>query len=800
LSQVALEALRTIAAGTFMYLLTSHTEISRTARILWFLMGLFCLRVLGQVLVEFLHVRFLPPSPEWFSGLIPYPELLASQILVIVLQAKICVDFTRKSGWSYRPRRLAGLLLVPFGAVYLAVMLIRYVVRMALYPHEHWTGGSIPIFFHWVLALFVLSVGYHHLWQSRLEQCAAPRPIQSRWIKWSLRLAAWAACGLGLTAWIVYLLLPSLLAYQLGIRRPEFAVRIERSVPLTAADGISLFADIYHPQRAGPKTPTILVRIPYSKTPTVRLFATVVGQMWAERGYTVVLQGTRGRYESGGEYYPLRGERQDGLDTLYWLARQPWFDGRLGMWGCSYFGYTQWVLADCKDPGPTALMIQESSTDFYAMFHPGGAFSFKSALHWAVLSHGKEDIIPTPDAMERGVADGPLVEADDRAVRDIPFFDDWVRHADRDAYWAGIDGNDRARRLQAPVLLMAGWYDPFLPTQLADYARVRYKADSRIANETRLVIGPWSHAEAAVLPGGGRSRNFRLECLAPTVAWFDRHLLKNPVRDFPPVRIYTIGTGAWRDELEWPLARTRYTPYYLHGNRPANSASGSGILRLSRPKAGEPPDTFIYDPHNPVATAGGAMLGYGAGSARQEEIESRPDILVYSTEPLETDLEVTGPIELLLYVSTTAQCTDFTAKLVDVFPDGSAWNISEGILRRRYDESPHGGTEIKINLWPTSAVFKKGHRVRLEVSSSNYPRFDRNPNTGGIIAIETNSVKAKQTVCHDADSPSRLILPIIPGGNRPNTRTRNNVIRYLISRGVASSRHRLPADSLALPL
>jgi uncharacterized protein len=750
-----------------MFVMTSQSPMTRPAIALWILMALFCLRVLGQVFVELLHVQFLPPSAEWFSGLIPYPELLASQIAIIVLQAKIGLDFTRQSGWSYCPSPLAGLLLLPFGAVYLAVMIIRYVVRMGLYPHERWTGGSIPIFFHWVLSLYVLVVGYHHWRQTRSARSANHPSARRRWFAVGLRLAGWSVIGLGVAAWVVYLLLPSMLAYELGIRRPEYAVRIERSVGLTISDGIRLFADIYHPQRAGPKTPTILVRIPYSKTPTIRLFATTVGRMWAERGYTVVLQGTRGRYESGGVYYPLQSEKQDGVETLRWLARQPWYDGRLGMWGCSYYGYTQWVLADCENPGPTALIVQEASTDFHGMFYPGGAFSLKSALHWALLSHGTEDITPTPEAMQRGFAGFPLIQADDRAGRDIPFFDDWVRHADRDAYWAEIDGADRARRLQAPVLLMAGWYDPFLPTQLADYVRIRRDAAPRVANETRLVIGPWAHAEAAILPGGARSRNFRLECLAPTVAWFDQHLLHTHLGDRAPVRIYTMGTNAWRNEQEWPLARTRYTPYYLHGAAPANTDSGGGILRTSAPEADEPADTFTYDPDDPVPTAGGAMLGFHAGSARQKTIESRTDVLVYSTEPLEGDVEVTGPIALILWVSTTAPCTDFTAKLADVFPEGSAWNISEGIVRRRYDQpatasSARGAVEIRIDLWPTSAVFQKGHRLRLEVSSSNYPRFDRKPNTGGIIALETAPVKATQTVRHNADSPSRLILPIIP--------------------------------------
>ncbi len=372
--------------------------------LLWVLMGLFCLRVLGQVLVEFLRVGFLPSSREWFSGLIPYPELLASQILIIALQAKIGLDFTRQSGWSYRPRHLAGLLLLPFGAIYLTAMIIRYVLRMGLYPHERWTGGSIPIFFHWVLALYVITVGVHHWRQSRPVQSTAPASLWRRLLRGGLQLAVWTLVASGLAAWVFYLLLPSVLAYELGIRRPEFAVRIERSVAMTTTDGISLVADIFHPQRAGEKTPTILVRIPYSKTFLISFLATTVGRMWAERGYTVVLQGTRGRYESGGDYYPLRGERKDGIDTLRWLAGQPWFDGRLGMWGGSYFGYTQWVIADCKEPGPTALMIYESSTDFYRMFHPDGAFSFKSALYWALLSHGTSDVAPKWEAIGADLA------------------------------------------------------------------------------------------------------------------------------------------------------------------------------------------------------------------------------------------------------------------------------------------------------------------------------------------------------------------------------------------------------------
>jgi uncharacterized protein len=731
----------------------------RTARVLWLLMALFGLRVLGQILVEAWQVPFLPPSEEWFSGLLPYPPLLASQVLILLLMTKVGLDFTRRGGWSYRPRYRAGGWLLLFGGVYLAVMVIRYAVRMALYPHERWTGGAIPIFFHWVLAAYVLVLGAHH----RLRG-DRPQPTGPRWLGRLGRLTAAGIVVAAVALWVAYLLLPSWLAHRLDVRSAEYAVRIERGVGMTTADGVRLVADVYHPQRAGPTSPTILVRIPYSKTPTTQLFATIVGRMWAERGYTVVMQGTRGRYESGGTYYPLRHERQDGIDTLAWLARQPWYDGRLGMWGCSYYGYTQWVLADRADPGPTALLIQEASTDFHGMFHPGGAFSLKSALHWAVLSRGRRDVAPTPEQLARGFDGFPLIEADDRAVGDIPFFNDWAAHADRDDYWAQIDGDRRAARLRAPALLMAGWFDPFLPTQLNDFDRIRRDADPRVAAQTRLVIGPWAHAETVAFPDGTTPRNFRLEALAPSVAWFDRHLRGIDGPPEAPVRIYTMGTHRWRDEQEWPLARTRYTPYYLHSGGNANTAAGDGALTPTAPAADEPADTFVYDPRDPAPTAGGAMLGFNAGVERQNAAEARTDVLVYTTGPLDEDLEVTGPIELILHVSTSAPCTDFTGKLVDVLPDGSAYNVSDGILRRRYEQRPGEATEIKIDLWPTSTVFLKGHRIRLEVSSSNYPRFDRNPNTGRPVATETAPTPAHQTVHHGTGVPSRVILPLIRAG------------------------------------
>ena len=550
------------------------------------------------------------------------------------------------------------------------------------------------------------------------------------------------------------------LARKIDARRAEYRVRIERHVTLQTSDGTELAADIFHP--IGPaKTPTILVRLPYSKTLYNWMAESVVGTFWAERGYTAILQGTRGRYESAGTYYPLRYERQDGIDTLRWLKNQSWFDGKLALWGSSYFGFTQWAVSDQVDPAPSAMMISIASSNFYDMFYPGGAFSLESALYWAVESRGRDDIEPRDIDLERGYNGFPLIETDNRAVGEIGFFDDWAIHSARDSYWQSIDGNDRAAHVRCPVFMMAGWSDPFLQAELHDYAEIMRNASPDVVAQSHLVIGPWSHARSVKLPDGTTSENYRLASLAPSISWFDQVFGRPGSHGFPPVRIFVMGKNEWRDENEWPLKRTRFTSYYLHSSGSANGVSGIGELTLNPPSENEPADHYTFDPGNPVPTSGGAMIGPHAGYTTQNIVELRPDVLVYTTAPLDHEIEVTGPLQAVLYVSTNAPNTDFTAKLVDVRPDGAAYNVSDGIIRRSYDRS--GRVEkIEIELWPTSMLFMRGHRIRVEISSSNFPRYDRNPNTGRNIATETHPRIADQSVYHSAGAMSQIILPIIP--------------------------------------
>jgi putative CocE/NonD family hydrolase len=437
------------------------------------------------------------------------------------------------------------------------------------------------------------------------------------------------------------------------------------------------------------------------------------------------------------------------------------------MWGGSAFGYTQWAVADQRDPGPSAYAIQIASSRSYDMFYPGGAFSLESALYWAVRSHGSEEVKPTRRTLDRGENGFPLIAADDRAVGDIGFFNDWASHPQNDAYWKSIDGVQRARDIQAPVLLMAGWSDPFLPGQLRDFETIRAKTDPRAAAASRLIVGPWTHAGTIRFPDGPRADKYRPASLASSIPWFDHWLLGRPLDPSlnAPVRIFVMGENVWRDEQEWPLARARPTKYYLRSAGHANSSWGDGKLNLDPPDDAEPADSYVYDPGNPVPTRGGAMLGPGAGMREQNDVEARKDVLVYSTEPLTQALEVTGPVVATLHVDTTASNTDFTAKLVDVYPDGKAYNVSDGVLRRSYRHSTEQGAapqDISIDLWPTSMLFRVGHRIRLEISSSNFPRYDRNTNSGEDLATDTAFRVATQTVHHSRAYPSSILLPVVP--------------------------------------
>jgi uncharacterized protein len=527
-----------------------------------------------------------------------------------------------------------------------------------------------------------------------------------------------------------------------------YSVHTRRGVEAAMADGVILRADVHAP--AGlERAPTILIRIPFTNTFWNRLRSDAIARFWAARGYVVVVQGVRGRYESDGEFVPLEHERVDGLETLRWLQQQPWYDGHLGMWGGSAFGQTQWAVADQTDPGPQALFIQIAGSRFYDMLHPGDAVALESALYWALNSHGPRDRKVHYEALERGVTAEATLRADDLAAgADIAFFNTWVEAPRDHPYWRSSDGDNRAGMAASPVLLLGGWYDPFLPNMLDDYRLLRANPASA---ESRLIIGPFAHASDIHWPGVELDQSYRAASVAPALAWFDHHL-RGASLTMPRVRLFVLGENVWRDEDEWPLARTRDTPFYL--------AEG-GVLSTTAPSGGDDgADTFAYDPRSPVPSAGGAMLGMRGGIARQANAGTRADVLSFVTGPLEAPLEITGPLRMQLWVSTDAPSTDFTAKLSFVDETGAAYNLADGIIRRSYE--PNTPTLVEIDLGATSMYARAGYRLRLDISSSNYPRFDRNPNTGESAARATRTAVARQTIWRTRVRPSHLVLPIIP--------------------------------------
>lgn len=771
---------------------------SRLQTVLGILLFLFCLRVVGQLIVMIHPVGWLPEAEEWFSGTLSYPLLLTAQIAIIWLYGKVCLDLSTDKGYFAAARHWLGKPLVRVGAVYFGIMVLRYILRMAMYPHERWFGGCIPIFFHCILASFLIVLGAHNMLrlrntteETRSGACRSNHFLKRRRLYRQIihnvsRLAFWTAVATGIGIWLAYQLAPSYYAAQVGYRRPEYAVRKDKAA-IATTDGVKLVADIYRPVRR-PKSPTILVRIPFSKSFKNEMFANLFGRAWAERGYTVVIQGTRGRYESTGNFYPLIFEREDGKQTLTWISKQPWFNGQILTWGGSSFGHTQWAVCDQNASGLVAMNVYLSSTRFSEMFYPGGAFSLQSALSWAVCSSGKEDLPQWPSEKDIAkYAKGfPMRDADKRATKSaIPFFRDWADHALGDHYWEQVDGKNRIENLKTPVLLLAGWYDPFLPGQLKDFQEIRHSSDLAVRNKSRIIIGPWVHGGDVVFPEGKKD-DFRSSTIRDSLRWFDQmtsecsahadepfplasdhsplYQTEAPAaaQSAPPprVRIFVAGINKWRDENEWPLARTQYTSYYLHSTGRANGNTTDGEVSLS--VAGdETPDTFLYNPNDPVPTAGGPVIGKGSGIAVQNRIESRADVLNYSTPVLPSNLEATGPVKVELFVSSTARNTDFTAKLVDVYADGKSYNVCEGIKRVTLSDSGSGISKIALELWPASRVFKKGHRIRLEVSSSNFPRFDANRNTDPLDAA-TKVNTARQVIYHDDRHRSRLILPVIP--------------------------------------
>ena len=558
------------------------------------------------------------------------------------------------------------------------------------------------------------------------------------------------------------------------------AAYCDTHVKMPMRDGVRLCALVFHPRAAG-RVPTILIRTPYNKGVANPY------ESFIRRGYNVVIQDVRGRYHSGGEFDPLNQEGRDGYDTIEWIAKQPWSDGQVGMLGGSYVGIAQWKAALANNPHLKAIFPVVSGYDDYLdrFYSTGGAFKLAHRLEWMsenLRAPGFEKpdfqkfIFHLPLRTSDAAATGQTNEMY-QAVLDHPVYDEW---------WKRLSVREAIAKLRVPVFSVGGWYDNFGESDLEAFAALAKRGAA-----VRTLIGPWPHNMSMKFAGVDYGPGAVAPIRELQHEWFD-YWMKTPAKARkplgPPLRLFVMGANRWRDESQWPPAGTREISYYLSSDGNANSSEGEGRLRRS-PGVDEPADRYTYDPRNPVPTAGGAICCnpkvFPWGPLDQRAVERRSDVLVYTTEPLKRDLEVLGPLRVVLYVSTSAPDTDFTAKLVDVFPDGRARNLSDGILRMRYRNGidrvasaahPSEIYPITIDTGVTANVFLKGHSVRLEISSSNFPRFDRNPNTGRPIAGETALRTANQTVYHGRQYPSRILLPVSRAFSNPQMSLKSRIV------------------------
>jgi putative CocE/NonD family hydrolase len=557
------------------------------------------------------------------------------------------------------------------------------------------------------------------------------------------------------------------LAFAVSACGQPYLVTIHSGVAVAMRDGVKLVADIYQPEAEG-KFPVLLERTPYN-----RAGGAGSASAMAAHGYVVIIQDTRGRFDSPGEFYPFRYESQDGYDTIEWAAMLPHANGKVGMFGGSYVGATQMLAAMAFPPHLVAIQPYVTASEYY----DGWTYQSGALMQWFASSWSSGLAVDTLRRKAAGLEDPKSwvtqLPVDSFRMLELPpvsalahYFRDWVAHERDDDYWRLWKISNHYGEMNVKALHSGGWHDIFLKGTIQNYVGMRRASPARA--DQRLLLGPWAHAETSPEGKVGDvtfGKNAVLDSDATILRWYDYALkgVRNEYATGAPVRLFIMGENAWRDEREFPLARTHYTNYYLR----------KGALTADAPGA-EPPEQYEYDPANPVPTIGGRLCcgnnQLPPGPADQRPNEGRPDVLIFSTPPLAQDVEATGWVKAAIYASSSAVDTDFTALLADVEPSGYARFLTDGIVRARYRNSteraepiePGKIYEYSIDLWATSNLFKAGHRIRLYVSSSNFPRFNRNLNTGEPIAGSARMTKASQRIYHDAQHRSALVLPVIP--------------------------------------
>ena len=580
---------------------------------------------------------------------------------------------------------------------------------------------------------------------------------------------------------------------------------VDYDVPARMRDGVTLRANVYRPADEG-QWPVLLTRLPYGKDFPLGSSIMDPAQV-ARRGYVVVVQDTRGRMTSEGKWVPFFYEPEDGVDTVAWAAQLPHSNGQVGMYGASYFGFTQWAAAIHQPPALKAMVPFQTWNDpLNGVLFRGGALELGTSGSWQ-LSMALDVLMRrhqgNPEALGQaiyllaremdalgtsGYASLPLKEFAPLKKQDVApyFFENFSHPMERDfELIRPLHILGHHQNVTVPTLNIGGWYDIFLQDTIANFNIMRKEGSTPEARQSKLLIGPWSHGGVSNPVGElnfgfastGALIDLKIDMVSLQLRWFDHWLkgIDTGMLNEAPIKLFVMGANAWREEQEWPLARAVQTRYYLRSGGHANGLAGDGALTLDPPDENDSPDRYLYDPANPVPTRGGALLmtpEYRSGPFDQRPVESREDVLVYSSEMLSDDLEVTGPIKVYLWAVSSAPDTDFIARLVDVYPNGYAQNLTDGIVRARYRHFERGEApsliepgvayEYEIDLWATSNLFKAGHRIRLDVTSSSFPRWDRNPNTGHAFGEDAELAVARQTILHDSEHPSYVVLPIVP--------------------------------------
>lgn len=571
------------------------------------------------------------------------------------------------------------------------------------------------------------------------------------------RRAAIAMAGMALVGAGVYAARRALIGRALGLRRARHPIRTHTDIPIPMPDGVTLYADRFSPLGDGP-FPTILIRTPYGRASEVGPLAavfTLCAELFAERGYHVLVQSVRGRYQSGGTFDPFINEPADGRATLDWVAGQPWFNGSLGMWGPSYLGYTQWAVAADPPPHLRAIVPIVTSMRFSRLFYPEGAFALESSLRWAYLvaaTAGRDGHLDlgqlwrmAPPRREPIVRAGlnhlPLAESDAVAVgAPVPFFQRWVSDPDTEsAYWRAIDQHRSVAKMRVPAHLVAGWYDIFLNGQLVDYL-----AMLAAGHQPYLTVLPRHHLDGMLIWEGLRAG----------LDWFDAYLRDEPDRlRRRPVRLALMGSNEWHEMDFWPPPATLARYYLGHG----------GALGAARPTASGRASMYTYDPADPTPGVGGPVLSAMGGRRSQTAVEARDDVLTFTTPPLTSGLDVIGPVRAELYVRSSLEHTDFIARLCVVDRSGRSTNVCDGLCRVRPgagEIQADGSLRIEVDMWATAQRFAPGQRIRLQVCSAAHPRWSRNLGDDTPLASGQAGAVAHQTIYHDAEHPSALVLPI----------------------------------------